>query len=113
MERHARHSSVGFLARATCVLLLPCSAAAAVRHFDLPEGDARIQLNEFSRQADLQVLDNFPELRGMRSHAVRGDFEPIDALRMLLDGLPLKWDWVNERTLAIRRRKPATTYPET
>jgi iron complex outermembrane receptor protein len=76
-------------------------AGAAPRHFDLPAGDARVMLNRFGQQSDIQILFDFTQLTGKTSNEVMGDYEPDDALAMLLRGLPVKWTYVNDHTLAL------------
>ncbi len=96
-----------------CCLLLSLSwarnAQAETKHFELEAGDARLNLNEFSRQADLQLLFDFRQLKGMTTQAVNGDMDPVDALRLMLRGIPLEWSFVNSRTLAITMIKPPAT----
>jgi iron complex outermembrane receptor protein len=77
------------------------------RHFDLEAGDASLMLNEFSRQSDLQVLFDFNILRGMKTRAVVGDLDAADALRSMLKGTGLVFDFVNDRTLAVTPKKPS------
>jgi iron complex outermembrane recepter protein len=99
-QRNVRRA--GLLAASLLGLAWTPSALAEPRHFDLPAGDAQVMVNEFSRQADLQVLFDYPKLAGMQTHAVVGEFEPPDALTVLLQNLPLHVSWVNDRTLAIK-----------
>ena len=76
-------------------------ACAVPKHFELPAGDARVMLNKFSEQSNIQLLFDFSQLTGKNTHAVIGDFEPDEALTMLLKGLGVDWAYVNERTLAL------------
>jgi outer membrane receptor protein involved in Fe transport len=64
-------------------------------------------LNEFSRQSDLQVLFDFNILRGMKTRAVNGDLESSTALKSMLKGTNLTFDFVNDRTLAVTPKKPS------
>src|SRR5689334_15136956 len=84
----------GLLAASLLSLAWLPSALAEPRHFDLPAGDAPVTLNEFSRQADLQVLYDYPKFKGMQTREVVGEYEPSDALKALLQNLPVKWSWV-------------------
>ena len=95
---------------AICLLLHTADAGAdpaALRHFQLEAGDASVMLNEFSRQSDLQVLFDFNILRGMKTHAVSGDVDPSTALKTMLKGTNLVFDFVNDRTLAVTPKKPS------
>jgi outer membrane receptor protein involved in Fe transport/urease accessory protein UreE len=78
-----------------------------LRRFDLEAGDASEQLNEFSRQSDLQVLFDFERLKGMKTRAVSGEMKAADALERMLAGTVLVFDFVNEHTLAVTPKKPS------
>jgi len=82
-------------------------AAGPHRHFDLDAGDASLMLNEFSRQSDLQVLFDFNILRGMKTQAVTGDLDASAALKGILKGTNLVFDFVNDHTLAVTPKKPS------
>lgn len=91
-------------------LALHTAAANATgphRHFDLEAGDASLMLNEFSRQSDLQVLFDFNILRGMKTRAVTGDLDASAALKAMLKGTNLVFDFVNDHTLAVTPKKPS------
>jgi iron complex outermembrane receptor protein len=95
---------------AICLILHTADAGAdpaALRHFELEAGDASVMLNEFSRQSDLQVLFDFNILRGMKTHAVSGNIDPSTALKTMLKGTNLVFDFVNDRTLAVTPKKPS------
>src|SRR5882757_841486 len=94
---------VVFLALHTAI----ADAAGPHKHFDLEAGDASLMLNEFSRQSDLQVLFDFNILRGMKTRAVTGDLEASTALKSMLKGTNLVFDFVNDHTLAVTPRKPS------
>jgi iron complex outermembrane receptor protein len=64
--------------------LLPLGLPAAPADFDLPAQPAAEALLVFSRQAKVEVLFSFDELRTVQSTAVLGRFEPGDALVHLL-----------------------------
>ena len=76
-------------------------SVAEPRDFKLAAGPAQNTLNEFGRQADVQLLFDFTQAKGLNTNAVTGRLEPTEALSELLSGLPLAWNWVNDRTLAI------------
>jgi iron complex outermembrane receptor protein len=102
-------------AQRLCAVLVVCltlhtadagaDPAAPLRHFQLEAGDASLMLNEFSRQSDLQVLFDFNILRGMKTRAVSGDLDPSTALKSMLKGTNLIFDFVNDRTLAVTPKK--------
>jgi outer membrane receptor protein involved in Fe transport len=64
-------------------------------------------LNEFSRQSDMQVLFDFNILRGMKTRAVTGDLDASTALKDMLKGTNLVFDFVNDHTLAVTPKKPS------
>jgi len=97
-----------FLALHTAESLAADSRAAAPRyHLQLEAGDAAVMLNEFSHQTDLQVLFDFNVARGMRTQAVNGDLDAETALKTMLKGTNLMFDFVNDRTLAVTPKKPS------
>lgn len=80
---------------------------APLRHFELAAGDASVMLNEFSRQSDLQVGFDFNIVRGITTREVKGDLDPAVALKSMLRGTNLKFDFVNDHTLAITPKEPS------
>jgi iron complex outermembrane recepter protein len=76
-------------------------ACAVPKHFDLPAGDARTTLNQFSQQSDIQLLFDYTQLKGRTTNAVVGNYEPADALNKLVEGLPVRWSMVNDHTMAL------------
>ncbi len=70
---------------AWCLGLAGCFLAhAAPVKFDLPAQSAAAALLEFARQAGVEVLFSFDDLKKVRAAAVVGRFEPEDALDLLL-----------------------------
>ena len=80
-------------------------AAGSHRLFDLPAGDASVTLNEFSRQADVQVLFDFNVVKGLKTRAVKGELDASEALTTMLTGTKLAFDFVNDHTLTVTRAK--------
>lgn len=87
-----------------------CSCAAP-KHFDLPAGDAGKMLNQFAQQAEVQLLFDFTKLAGRQTPRVVGDYEPLDALKKLIEGLPVKYTLVNDHTLALTMTPDAGARP--
>lgn len=77
-----------FLRLALPVLLLgfPTAARAKPTDFALPAQPAAEALLEFSKQARIEVLYSFDQLRKVTANAVTGRLEPEDALNRLLKG---------------------------
>ena len=59
---------------------------AQMVQFDVPEEDAASAIQEFARQANLQIIAQADKLRGIKTHAVRGTLDTRIALKQLLDG---------------------------
>ena len=74
--------------------------------FHLEGGDATDTLTEFSRQAHLQLLFDFNVVKGHLTKPLEGVLKPVDALRTLLANSDLDFDFVNDHTLAVMRKKP-------
>jgi outer membrane receptor protein involved in Fe transport len=80
-------------------------AAAGNPHFSIPAGTADQTLNAFSRQARLQIFFPFDVAQAVRTNPVEGTLPPGDALARMLDGTPLAFEAVNERTWTVYRRR--------
>jgi outer membrane receptor protein involved in Fe transport len=89
----------------TVVTLLKTSPPTQPRHFDLDAGDASPMLNEYSRQSDAQVLFDFNLLRSSKTGAVKGTYSANDAIKRMLRGSGLVFDWVNDHTIAVTPKK--------
>ena len=59
---------------------------AQMVQFDVPEEDAASAIQEFARQANLQIIAQADKLKGIKTHAVRGTLDTRLALKQLLDG---------------------------
>jgi len=62
-------------------------------------GDA---LTKFAEQSGLQVLLFAEVSEGIRTPRVSGSYEPQEALKVLLEKTGLEYEYINERTVAIR-----------
>lgn len=86
------------------------SAAAPIpkRHYELVSGDAALTLRQFVEQSGEQVLYLVPKVRGVKTHAVQGEFTTRDALERMLRDTELV-AVVDEKTgaLLIQRLPPA------
>lgn len=69
---------------------VPVPAAAQTRSFDLAEQRAATGLPIFARQAGIQILAPATALDGVRTHRVKGSYPVEAALRLLIDGTPLR-----------------------
>ncbi len=89
-----------------CSLLLSvCAFAAEPRNFEIPAGDAAQALRDFSAQSGLQMLFEYRSVKGHQTRALSGEFDAQSALAALLRDSGLAFEFVNERTVAIRARR--------
>ncbi|MFL6604474.1 MAG: TonB-dependent receptor domain-containing protein [Steroidobacteraceae bacterium] len=58
--------------------------AAEQRKFDIPADSANVSVAKFARQAGLSVMYEAGRLKGFRTGALQGSFEPLVALTLLL-----------------------------
>lgn len=79
------------------------------RQFEIPGGDAVATLNEFGRQAGLQMLFDFDVLKGRKTQPVNGNLLISEALRSMLAGSGLVFAFVNARTLSVTLAPPRTS----
>jgi len=80
-------------------------AAETKRTYDLPSDDAVTAFRKFSDASGRELLFATEVARGVRTHAVRGDYTPLEALNVMLAGTRLQASQ-DERTgaLAVRQR---------
>ena len=71
------------------------AAHASPRQFSIESEEASRSLLEFGKQSAVQILFSPAKVKGVVTNAVHGDYEPIDALRLLLQGTSLA---VNEKS---------------
>jgi hypothetical protein len=87
--------------------LLALGIGSAAEHhkgaklFSIPPGRAAITLNEWSRQARVQVLFDFASIERFRTRGIYSAFTPLDALGAMLRDTPLTYDMVNENTVSV------------
>jgi hypothetical protein len=94
--------------------LLLLGGVAAVSHaqasrvdklaFRISANTAPEALAEFVRQSGLQVLFDFDAIRNFNTHEVTGQLNPSEALSRMFDGSGLTFEFINERTIAVRPR---------
>ena len=78
--------------------------AAATIAWDLPVQPAADALLAFSNQSGYQVLFSATEMAGVKSQAVKGEHEPMAALRLLLGGTNFEAVSTNDRRVVVRAR---------
>jgi hypothetical protein len=95
-------------ATCTAILLVACGGVRGTERTELiafaiesqPLTDA---LNEFARQAHVQIMrrDEEVSLEGLVAPEVAGRYSAEDALKRILSGTQLKYEFVNSRTVRI------------
>jgi hypothetical protein len=66
-------------------------------------------LAELMRQTGLQVLFDFDAIRDFSTHEVSGQFDAEEALFQMFEGSGLVYEFINERTVAVRPQSPTAT----
>jgi hypothetical protein len=102
--------------RRICVLLILVAPVATLAdEFHIVGLSAELALNEFSRQAGVQLLYDYRLVSGMSIHDVEGNMSPDEALRMMLEGAGLTYAMINDHTISVisGTRRPAMVDPDT
>ena len=86
--RGYQYASSG-IAIVLALTLASTSALASPKPFNIDSEEAPRSLLEFGRQSAMQILFASEKVKGVVTNAVHGNYEPLDALRMLLKGTPL------------------------
>jgi outer membrane receptor protein involved in Fe transport len=86
-----RKKTISTLAAACAIaaLALGQPAHAQQRRFDVPAQDARQAIPQFARQAGIQISAPTGRLRGVRTHAIKGNLDARAALRAMIAGTGL------------------------
>src|SRR5262245_39574379 len=72
-------------------LLWATPALAQQRHqYNIHEGAAAQRVQMLATESGVQVIAPNADLAGIRTHAVRGDYTPLEALRQMLAGTGLE-----------------------
>ncbi len=94
-------------AMALCGLGGIASAEEASREFQIDAQPISDALNVFARQSGLQVVIDWTDGVHVITPRVAGEFTPQAALRKLLIGTSLAYEFLNDSTVAIRPRRAA------
>lgn len=76
---------------------------AALVAFDIPAQPLDSAMLAFAEQAGIQVFFDDSKLAGLHAHALEGRHTPQEALRRLLDGLPISYSFMGERRVNLQR----------
>ena len=77
--------------------------------FNIAASAAPEALTEFIRQTGLQVLFDFDAVRHFITREVSGRLDPEEALQLMFEGSGLTFEFINERTVAVRPGPPIAT----
>ena len=100
-----------FLIRAAAclatALYMPLATAGKLRKLRLriSANSAPAALAEFVRQTGLQVLYDFDAVRDFSTREVTGELRPEEALAVMFEGSGLVFEFINDRTIAVRPRR--------
>ena len=99
-----RFKRVGFTVGLVTVWFAGCLAAQAMASgvtFEIAAGSATTTLKQFAAQAHMQLLFDFKAVQSLKTPALKGQLEPTEALRILLQGSGLTFRQVNDHTIAV------------
>jgi len=106
-RHHARALLMG--TAAACALLaapvFASSQTSGVQHFNIPSQDAATALNEYARQAGVQIVFPYDYVRGRQAPSVEGDLTRQQALTQLASALGLTV--TSDRAGMVTLRDPA------
>jgi len=80
--------------------------AQEARRFDIPQQSLVAALEAFGKQGEAEILFSRTEAEGHATAGVSGNYEPAQALAMLLDGSGLKFRQVNGNTYVVEGAAP-------
>lgn len=105
-----------FVLATALLLVLSADETASARlrklSVDIAAGIASVTLGELVRQTGLQVLFEADAIQDHRTRAVSGHFDADEALRVMLEGSGLAFEFINERTVTVHPR-PASPVEST
>jgi hypothetical protein len=108
---HRRKAIARGLAFLVSTLALRHSHASKLEKLALKisAGTAPVSLAEFVRQTGLQVLFDFDAVRNITTREVIGQLDAEEALAQMFEGSGLVFEFINDRTIAVRRRPDSAT----
>ena len=96
---------------ALAAIIAAAPARAQVHEFNIEAQSAQSGIAEFARQADIQILASQELVQDLRTGAVKGSFDTVTALKILLAGTGLEAQQTGESTFIIVRRTAETIAP--
>ena len=84
------------------------AALAEKRSFRIDAQDAAAALMEFGKQAGLQILFAYDRVKGFKTNSLEGSYEPLEAVRLLVEGTGLQVSEQTTGVLVIEPRKSSS-----
>lgn len=106
-KRGAKRAVMAAALLATSAMAMTATVAPAaaqndaVRRFDIPSQPLLRAIAQFNRQSGVQITAEGGLVSDRAAAAVTGDFEPSEALGIMLSGTGLAWRWIDDRTVAL------------
>lgn len=107
--RSSRKQTRRLIGLAVALALCSANALAEPVQFSIPAGDAAETLKAFGAKAGVQLLFVTGAADKRPTPALNAKLEPAEALQRLLQGTGLTFEFVNERTVAVRRVDSASS----
>jgi hypothetical protein len=93
--------------------MLVALVVVGAQTFAILPGEAQVRLNEFSTQSGLQMLFDYAVMQGVPTHGVEGTLDPFVALQRMIEGTPIRYQFINGRTVTLTLAPtPIITLPE-
>lgn len=99
----------GLMATSALVAAIASPAWAQSHSFNVAAQPAQSGIAEFARQADVQILVTADAAKGLRTNAVKGQFDTAAGLKVLLKGTGLEAKATGEATFAVVRAQGSTS----
>jgi iron complex outermembrane receptor protein len=107
-KRPVRAGILTLLAVCACVFALRVQAAEGERvQLRIDAGNAAVKLNEWASKTDFNLVTAYEHTSKLRTKAIDGVYEPIEALRLMLEDTGLDFMFVNSRYVSIYVREGA------
>ncbi len=85
------------------------AAHAQPRHFDIPGQSLAVALKQFAIQSNLEILFAPQDVDAKQTAGVRGEYEPEDALRILLAGTGLRYRVTSADSIVVETATSASS----
>ncbi|TBU96563.1 TonB-dependent siderophore receptor [Stutzerimonas kirkiae] len=95
--------AIAFATLLGCASPLYALAAEQPARFDIPAQPLDGALTRFADQAGLRILFTSDDVAGLDGNALNGDYPPSQALQRLLQGSGYGFQFVDEKTLTLRK----------